>query len=265
MQHQRHGQFNSTTSSHLGQRAGAGAAMIANKSVVVTGGSRGVGFGLVEKLLARGNRVIATTRDPASAAGLQQLATTNPGLVVTQLEASEPASIKAWAAGLKQHTQHVDLLINNAGVYGRRLGLAELEASDFHTAFATNTVGPFLVVQQLLAQGLLGPPGSLIVNISSIMASNADETVSGATGGGYAYRASKAALNIINRALVLDLKDAGVKSCLIHPGYVKTDLTGGQGWVTVEESTSGILAVLEDPGRPLNGRWWSFNGDEIPW
>jgi NAD(P)-dependent dehydrogenase (short-subunit alcohol dehydrogenase family) len=82
----------------------------------------------------------------------------------------------------------VDVLINNAGMYGRRLQLAEFEADDFMTVFQTNTVGPFLVVQQLLKQGLLGPPGSLVVNVSSIMASHGDETVSGVTPGGYAYR-----------------------------------------------------------------------------
>jgi NAD(P)-dependent dehydrogenase (short-subunit alcohol dehydrogenase family) len=82
----------------------------------------------------------------------------------------------------------VQILINNAGAYGRRLQLADLEASDFHYAFQTNTVGPFLVVQQLLKQGLLGPPGSLVVNITSIMASHGDQTISSVTPGGYAYR-----------------------------------------------------------------------------
>lgn len=55
------------------------------------------------------------------------------------------------------------LLINNAGMYGRRLGLLELEASDFNAAFTTNALGPFLVTQQLLKQGLIGQPGTLVV------------------------------------------------------------------------------------------------------
>ncbi|WIA13036.1 hypothetical protein OEZ85_006644 [Tetradesmus obliquus] len=234
------------------------------KSVVVTGGSRGIGKGLVEKLLSRQNKVIATTRNPQDASQLQQLAAQHSNLTITQLDTSQPQSIKDWAASLKQHTSHVDVLINNAGMYGRRLQLAEFEAEDFMTVFQTNAVGPFLVVQQLLKQGLLGPPGSLVVNVSSIMASHGDETVSGITPGGYAYRASKAALNIINKALLLDLKEQQVQSCCVHPGYVKTDMTGGAGWVDVEESSSGIMRVLED-GRPLNGRWYSYSGDEIPW
>lgn len=80
------------------------------------------------------------------------------------------------------------LLINNAGIYGRRGGLMDLEAADFHSAFNTNAVGPFLVVQSFLKQGLLGPPGSTVVNISSIMSSHGDPTISSTTPGGYAYR-----------------------------------------------------------------------------
>lgn len=164
---------------------------LTGKSIVVTGGSRGIGRGLVEKLLARpGNTVIATTRNPADATQLQALAAAHSNLVISQLDTSVPSSIADWAAGLKQHTRHVDVLINNAGVYGRRATLPEFTADDLTSVFTTNTVGPFLVVQQLLAAGLLGLPGgpSLVVNVSSVMASHGDQAVSSVTPGGYAYR-----------------------------------------------------------------------------
>jgi hypothetical protein len=64
----------------------------------------------------------------------------------------------------------------------------DFEAADFQAVFNTNAVGPFLVVQSLLKQGLLGPPGSTIVNVTSIMASHGDPTISSVTPGGYAYR-----------------------------------------------------------------------------
>jgi NAD(P)-dependent dehydrogenase (short-subunit alcohol dehydrogenase family) len=66
----------------------------------------------------------------------------------------------------------------------------DFEASDFHTVFNTNAVGPFLVVQSFLKQGLLGPPGSTVANVSSIMASHQDAVISSATPGGYAYRSA---------------------------------------------------------------------------
>lgn len=113
-------------------------------------------------------------------------------------------------------------------------------------------------------QGLIGLPGTLVVNMTSIVASHGDQTVSSASGGGYAYRASKAALNIINKAMSIDLAPEKVQCVLIHPGYVKTDMTGGNGWVDVEQSTAGIMEVLQS-GKPLDGRFYAFSGEEIPW
>lgn len=197
--------------------------------MVVTGGSRGIGRGLVEKLLTRGNRVIATTRNPDSAIELQRLAQTQPELLtVTALDVSSPESIRAWADTVAAATSHVDVLINNAGVYGPRVpDISSVLANDLVDVFNTNAVGPLLVVQQLLARRLLGAPGnSLVVSVSNIMASHGDTTVSSVTPGGYGYRASKAALNIMTKAMTLELKDAGVQFVLVHPGYVKTDMTG---------------------------------------
>ncbi|MEW5314871.1 MAG: hypothetical protein WDW38_006335 [Sanguina aurantia] len=184
------------------------------------------------------------------------------------------------------------VLVNNAGAYGRRLPLSELTAEDMLYAFKVNALGPFLCVQQLCNRGLLGsvpstgspspPPAaaapatpeqlplrspsttSLIVNISSIVASHGDTTVSATSPSGYAYRASKAALNIMSKSFTIDLGKSGVRSVLIHPGYVQTDLTGGAGWVSVEQSTDGIMAVLEG-AEPLDGRFLSYTGEQIPW
>ncbi|GAB4820963.1 hypothetical protein N2152v2_008009 [Parachlorella kessleri] len=84
------------------------------------------------------------------------------------------------------------------------------------------------------------------------------------SGGCYSYRASKAALNIVTKSLAIDLQSEGITSVLLHPGYVRTDMTGWQGLVTAEASAAGLLHVLES-GRPLNGRWYAYDGKEIPW
>ncbi|MEW5297504.1 MAG: hypothetical protein WDW36_000710 [Sanguina aurantia] len=270
------------------------AAMITGKTIVVTGGSRGIGLGLVKRFLQRDNTVVATTRKPAEAEALHQLAQ-QPGkgkLLIKLLDTSCEASVTAWAAALATEVSHVDVLVNNAGAYGRRLPLSELTAEDMLYAFKVNALGPFLCVQQLCNRGLLGsvpstgspspPPAaaapatpeqlplrspsttSLIVNISSIVASHGDTTVSATSPSGYAYRASKAALNIMSKSFTIDLGKSGVRSVLIHPGYVQTDLTGGAGWVSVEQSTDGIMAVLEG-AEPLDGRFLSYTGEQIPW
>ncbi|GIL73427.1 hypothetical protein Vretimale_17582 [Volvox reticuliferus] len=246
---------------------------ITGKTVVVTGGSRGIGLGLVKKFLARNNLVIATSRKSSEATHLHELHKQYPEhLILTDLDTSTTSSITAWAQHIKQHkvANHVDLLVNNAGVYGRRLDLQNFEDEDFLFAFRANTMGPFFVVQQLLKQELLGttreaPDGkSLIANMSSIVGSNADPTVSAITKGGFPYRASKAALNVISTTLARDLAPQGIEVVALHPGYVQTDMTGGNGWISVEESTTGLMTVLESEG-PLNGRFFSYNGTEIPW
>ncbi|GLC45822.1 hypothetical protein PLESTB_001151800 [Pleodorina starrii] len=245
---------------------------ITGKTVVVTGGSRGIGLGLVKKFLARNNTVIATSRKSSEAQHLHALHQQFPErLIMTDLDTTAKASIASWAAHVKSAgVKHVDVLVNNAGLYGRRLQLSEFEEEDFLLNFKANSMGPFFVVQQLLQQELLGsapdrPDGaSLVANISSIMGSNTDPTVSAVTRGGFAYRSSKAALNAISSTLARDLEPQGITVVALHPGYVRTDLTGGNGWIDVEESTAGLMAVMES-GKPLSGRFLSYNGEEIPW
>lgn len=243
-------------------------APITSQVVVVTGASQGIGLEFARQLLAKSNTVIAAVRDP-SAAGLAALAKeSGSSLHVTVCDVSSPASISAWAKGLAESSSifksrpHIDCVINCAGVYGRKVDLASVTAEDMQAVFQVNAVGPLLVVQQLLAQNLLGGFGgkSLVANITSKVGSVDDNR----GGGGYAYRASKSALNIINKSMSIDLAGDGITAVLLHPGYVRTRMTGGQGLIDVEESVAGMLAVLEGDA-PLNGNWYAFDGKVVPW
>ncbi|GFH09572.1 uncharacterized protein HaLaN_04745 [Haematococcus lacustris] len=126
--------------------AGANAAAlhrITGKNVVVVGGSRGIGLGLVHSFLERGNTVVATTRQAAAAGKLQELEASAPAdrLSISELDVSCSTNVANWAQRLSDSTglRHVD----------------------------TNAMGPFFVTQQLVKAGLLGPPGSLVANITS--------------------------------------------------------------------------------------------------
>lgn len=85
------------------------AATISKKTVVVTGGSRGIGLGLVKRFLARGNTVFATTRNAADASNLKALQAQYSKLNIAQLDVSQPASITAFAQGLKEDLKHIDV------------------------------------------------------------------------------------------------------------------------------------------------------------
>ncbi|EFN58591.1 hypothetical protein CHLNCDRAFT_140767 [Chlorella variabilis] len=228
------------------------------KTVVITGGNRGIGLQLVRQLLSRGNTVFATARQPSKADELQKLVDGSSGqLTVLQLDVASPESVEKWAAALKARTPHVDLLVNNSGVRDEWSGLEEVTAADMLHCFQTNAIGPLLVTQQLHKQRLLGSGsggGSLMGSI--------DDNGSGSD---YAYRASKAALNIVNKSLSIDLAGEGITCVLLHPGYVVTDMTGGRGLIDTKTCVAGLLKVLEKEEEAINGRWFDYKGQEVPW
>lgn len=84
------------------------------------------------------------------------------------------------------------------------------------------------------------------------------------SGSRYGYRSSKAALNIINKSLSIDLANEGVTATLLHPGWVVTDMGGQNAPTKVEDSVAGMIAVLESD-KDLQGTWHDFRGNVIPW
>ncbi|KIZ07283.1 short-chain dehydrogenase/reductase SDR [Monoraphidium neglectum] len=191
---------------------------------------------------------------------LKQLQEAHPGrLVLTHVDVADESSISDWAKGLAEQGTKLDVVINNAGVYGPRSQQLDSMTRDIVLdVFTTNALGPLLVVQQLRRQRVLKRP-ALVANVTSKMGS-VDDNTSGAC---YAYRASKSALNIMTKSMAIDLAPEGVTCVLLHPGYVRTPMTGGAGLIDVDASVGGMISVLET--RELSGRWYAFDGKEIPW
>eukprot|EP01025_Chloroclados_australasicus_P047997 TRINITY_DN5426_c0_g2_i1.p1 TRINITY_DN5426_c0_g2~~TRINITY_DN5426_c0_g2_i1.p1 ORF type:complete len:236 (+),score=22.76 TRINITY_DN5426_c0_g2_i1:52-759(+) len=228
-----------------------------NKVVVVTGANRGLGLEWCRQLLQKNNKVIGCVRNPQSADKLQSL---QGEIQITQLDTSDEQSIKDWAASLKNQVQHVDVVINNAGIVGERQPFGSVSSKGMLDAFTTNTLGPVMVSQHLFTNKLIGMPSSLIVNVTSKMGSIDDN----GSGGSYTYRASKSALNIINKSMSIDLAEYGITSVLLHPGWVMTDMTQNRGLITAEQSVAGMMDVLQSD-RELNGCWYDYAGKPIQW
>ncbi|KAF6254979.1 hypothetical protein COO60DRAFT_262243 [Scenedesmus sp. NREL 46B-D3] len=158
---------------------------IENQHVVITGGTRGIGIEFVAQLLQQGNTVLATGRDPSSSAGLQKLAEQyGDKLITTSMEASDPDSVVQWAATLKESGRipHVDVLISNAAVLldGFDERLADFDPARFLKTISINTLGPVMVLKELLKHGLLGgDQHSLVVHVSSLAGSIGDEVLQG--------------------------------------------------------------------------------------
>jgi len=243
--------------------------------VVVTGASRGLGLQLVKDFLAsKRYRVVATCRSPSSAHDLQEQQKGSEGaLSVVALDVESEASIKKAAEEIAGLVDRVDLLVNNAGINAdditEKLGTVDL--GQLERIFRTNVAGPLVVtrtLEPLLLKATLAE-GPRVVNISSLLGSIGSTTAEGSTL--YpSYRVSKAGLNMLTRLQSIewanDKKTTGIVIAL-HPGWVATDMgkRAGSPPLTPEQSSAGMIKVIEALKKSDNGRLLVFDGSELPW
>ncbi len=220
---------------------------------LITGASRGIGLELTRHVQLRGDAVIATCRDPKSNRELRDL-----DIAVKKLDVLDGASVQALADSLIETP--IDVLVNNAGISGGRARLTELDFGKMNECFATNTLGPLRVTAALLPN-LRAGERRLVANVTSRMGSIADNT----SGGSYAYRTSKAALNMANRSMAHELGADGITCVVFHPGWVQTDMGGANAPLSVEDSVQGLLEVMDGLSTADSGRFLNYNGEEIPW
>ena len=223
-----------------------------NQTVLVTGSSRGIGLELCKQLNERGDRVIATCRQSTDALAALDVE------VLENVDVSDPQSLKLLSASLKE--RKIDWLVNNAGVL-QSFGLDDLDMNciaNFKKMFDVNSLGPLLATKLLLKH--LGS-GSKVGLITSRMGSIADND----SGGSYGYRMSKAAANAAGKSLAIDLKSQGIAVGILHPGYVRTDMTGHIGLMDADESVIGLIERMDNLNLTNTGSFWHTNGDLLSW
>lgn len=254
--------------------------MAENTVYVITGGNRGIGLGIIKSLLARpSTTVVASVRNAEAAAGLKaedvSLAAGSQ-LHIAILDFSEaipPAKVlESFEAATAGTVDHVDVLINNAGVCPPLTSAVETTAENLRTSFETNAIAPLLVFQglwSLLQKSRTGAPK--VINVSSTVGGiGAQEPV---PGGGYG--ASKAALNWITRSLHIQNEASGLVAVALHPGWVQTrngDIAA-KAWgyapgppMTIDDSVAGMLKVIDEASRDkFSGQFVLPTGDIWPW
>jgi len=221
-------------------------------NVVVAGANRGIGLALVRCHLQRGDQVLGLCRQ--SSAELQASA--------ARIEAGVEVTDDVALAGLAERLAgiEIDRLLVCAGV----LSSESLDALDSDAAqrirrqFEVNALAPLRLVHALLPR--LGR-GSKVGILTSRMGSIADN----GSGGYYGYRMSKAALNAAGRSLALDLAPRGISVFLLHPGFVRTDMTGGNGDISAEQSAANLMARVDALNEADSGSFWHANGQALPW
>lgn len=231
-------------------------------TTLITGASRGIGLALAEQYAETGFRVLATCRNPEAARKLQRLAAGSPLCSVHRLDVTDDASVRGLARELSGVP--IDVVINNAGMYGprpveggQRFGSLDYQA--LAQVLDTNLFGPLRVTEAFL-EHLLAGERKVLVAITSQMGS-----IERNSGGAYAYRSSKAALNCAMKGLSHELAGRGVTVCLLHPGWVSTDMGGRGAPVSPQESAAGIRQVIERLGPSDTGSFLDYHGEALPW
>jgi NAD(P)-dependent dehydrogenase (short-subunit alcohol dehydrogenase family) len=222
-------------------------------NVFITGANRGIGLGLTKHYLARGDEVWACYRYDMG--GLDAVEDERLHRVMWDVREEAPRSVGVLPEG-------IDLLINNAGIYGPKdgaQGLEQIGARDMQEVFDVDCLGALRVVQYLLPR--LVKARGIIANVSSKMGSSEDNS----SGGCYAYRAAKAALVIVSKSMAVDLAPRGVRVITLHPGWVRTDMTEHSGLIDVEDSARGLADVIERIDSYAPGAFIAFDGKVVPY
>ncbi len=229
--------------------------------ILVTGAARGIGFEFVRCFLARGDRVFAAVRKPAADERWGELAGNYPDhLTVLTLDVLQLDSFSAFADSLAEHTDALDLLINNAGLLpsGERFGT--VEPLDLEQTFRVNAAAPLLLTQALtpaLARGL----HPKVLNLSSELASIAQRKAFSTP----SYCISKAALNMATRLMAFELEQRGIGCAAVHPGWVKTDMGGANAPLAVEDSVRALIGFIERLAPEHYGGFFASDGRRLPW
>ncbi|MCK5829592.1 MAG: SDR family oxidoreductase [Methylococcales bacterium] len=219
---------------------------------LVTGSNRGIGLALCQQLQKKGFQVLAACRQSSNALEALNIE------VIENVEVSDQKSLVKLANNLSG--RQIDWLINNAGI-ADGIAMDELDEKSIASCkrmFEVNSLGPLLTTQALVNN--MGK-GSKVGIITSRMGSIADND----SGGSYGYRMSKAAVNAAGKSLAIDLKPLGIAVAILHPGWVKTDMTGYGGLIDASESALGLIARMQGLNLENTGDFWHMNGDQLPW
>ena len=249
-----------------------------DKSVaLVTGANQGIGLQIAKDLVAHGFTVLVGSRNlERGEAAAEDI---GPDAHALRLDVTDPASIAAAAERIRKEPGRLDLLVNNAGISKtteRSMGSPEYAASsqasnasldEIRAVWETNVFGVLAVYQAMLPL-LRESSDARIVNVSSGVGSlttNADPAYPYHAMFGPIYPASKAALNAMTLAMMVELESTDIKINLVSPGFTKTNLNGYAGVESVEDGSREVVRVaLLGPDGPT-GTFTRWENTKIPW
>jgi NAD(P)-dependent dehydrogenase (short-subunit alcohol dehydrogenase family) len=219
---------------------------------LVSGANRGIGAEIARQLAEdHGFLVFAGARDPSDVAAVE-------GIVPIELDVTDQRTLDTARDQVESDPGRLDALVNNAGVFGDPVGVADYDLDRAHEVIETNVFGPWRLIEAFIPL-LRRSDHPRVVNVSSGAGQLSDMD-----GGRAAYRVSKSGLNALTRALAADERGSGMLVNTMCPGWVRTDMGGSAAPKSVEEGadTAVWLATLPDDG-PSGG--FFRNREPIPW
>ncbi len=229
-------------------------------TLLITGANRGIGLELCKQYLTQGWDVHACCRNPKKAKELNKLEDKNKSkLSIHALEVTNETQMDKLKQTLKG--KPVDILLNNAGVHA--LGASQFGQTDdkaWEEAVAVNLIAPMKMMEHFVENVAISER-KIIASMSSKMGSMDDN----GSGGAYAYRATKAALNAVMVSAAHDLRHLDIISLILHPGWVRTDMGGPHGEISVEQSGEMLCKILDHCTITDSGKFFDIDGSIIPW
>jgi len=218
-------------------------------TILITGAGRGLGLELARQYALDGWRVIGTVRS----GDLNKI-----GAESLTLDVTDFAQVKSLSARLKG--EPLDILFCNAGIIGKRgMALGSFDYAEWEKVLRVNVLGAASVIEALV-DNVAGSERKTIALMSSRLGS-----ISETSGMTLPYSTSKAALNLLAKALAETLRPRGVIVAALSPGWVRTDMGGEGATLAPEVSVSGLRKVLNGLRHEDSGKFFSHDGSKIPW
>ncbi|WP_117190516.1 SDR family oxidoreductase [Rhizobium terrae] len=221
-------------------------------TVLITGCDRGLGEEFAQQYASKGDRVIATCLHPEQLSARRQFGS---NVEIVRLDVTDEEAVLRLAGDLQG--QKIDILINNAGIPGPHHLLQQTDIQLWRRMLEVNLIAPF-VVSHAFVEHVARSEQKVIAFISSRMGSISLNN----TGSSYAYRSSKAGLNMVMKNFAIDLGPRQICVIGIHPGKVAA---AGESGLSVAASVERMRSVIEESGPHQTGAFYNYNGQILPW
>lgn len=221
-------------------------------TIVITGCDTGLGVEFARQYAAEGHRVLATCLNPDTAHDTRAI---KGNVEVMKLDMTDHGDIAALGRHLAGAP--IDILVSNAGIGRPHPPFGQTDYDNWRRILETNLIGPMKLAETLVDNIAAGE-----LKIMAFVSSRMGSIALNNSGGSYAYRSSKAGLNMMVKGLAVDLAPRQISVIALHPGWAATE-PGGR--VPVAESVSGMRGVIHRAGRHHTGIFQTYADQPLPW